>query len=322
MSERRRVLLVGFGPTTATALAALQNDFEVVGLVRDGDDEVTRLAARTGVPVTADGDPKSVAALVDRLDPDCVVVSSYDRILPRDLLARCPFVNVHYAPLPRYRGRANVNWAIINGEDTAAVTVHTMVPELDAGGVLGRRSVPIGPRDTVTDLYERLDQALGAVLPGAVARALAGDPGDAQDETGATYGCTRVPDDGLIDWAAGTVTVDRLVRALTAPYPGAFTFLGLDRLAVLEAEPSPSPRVYVGRVPGRVVGRSATEGWADVLTGDGTLRLHRVRQGDHELSAAAVLRSTRLTLGIRPTELVDRIVELERRVRGNADETG
>ena len=135
-----------------------------------------------------------------------------------------------------------------------------------------------------------------------------------QDEREATYGRTRLPDDGLIDWNADTVTVDRLVRALTAPYPGAFTFLHLRRLGVGVAEPSPSRRTYVGRVPGRVVARSSREGWVDVLTGDGTLRLHRVRYEDTDLPAASVLRSTRLTLGVRTTDLVDRIVELERRL--------
>ena len=128
-TERQRVLLIGFGPTTASALTALQSRFDVVGLVRDVDDDVAGLARSRGVPVTLDDDRTVVAGLVDPLAPDCVVVSSYDRILPRDLLARCPFVNVHYAPLPRYRGRANVNWAIINGEETSAATVHSMVPQ-------------------------------------------------------------------------------------------------------------------------------------------------------------------------------------------------
>jgi methionyl-tRNA formyltransferase len=320
--DRARVLLVGLGPTTGAALTALLTRFEVVGLVRDVVDPVAGLAGDHDVPVSLDGDPRGIAHLVERLAPDCVVVSSYDRILPADLLARCPFVNVHYAPLPQYRGRANVNWAIINGEDMAAVTVHTMAPELDAGGILGQERVAITPRDTVTTLYERLNEVLCGLLPAAVSRRLSGDQGDPQDERLATYGCTRVPDDGLIDWRQGTLTIDRLVRALTDPYPGAFTFLRLHRVWILDAEPSPTRSTYVGRVPGRVVGRSAGEGWADVLTGDGTLRVHRVRQDGTELPAAAVLKGTRVTLGVRETELVERISELERRLRGAEGHAG
>ena len=168
----------------------------MVGPARDVDDDVAGACPLTGVPATLYDDRTVVAGLVDSLAPDCVVVSSYDRILPRDLLARCPFVNVHYAPLPRYRGRANVNWAIINGEETSAATVHSMVPELDTGGVLGRQTVAIGPRDNVTSLYEKLNSALCGLLPDAVARRLAGDLGDPQDEREATYGAPVSPTTG------------------------------------------------------------------------------------------------------------------------------
>lgn len=309
---RPRVLLVGFGPTTHSALEALLERFTVIGLVREAADEVSNAARRRGVPVLRHGTPGDLAELVDRLRPDCVVVSSYHRILPEPLLARCPFVNVHYAPLPRYRGRANVNWAILNDEPEAAVTVHTMVGGLDAGGVLAQRSVRIRPRETVGTLYDRLNGVQGEILPEAVARRLGGEEGEPQREDLATYGCTRVPDDGLIDWSRRTVDIDRLVRALSAPYPGAFTYLRLERLWVLDAQPSPDPRRYVGRVPGRVVASSPTAGWADVLTGDGLLRVHRVRLADETLPAAAMLRGTRQTLGVSTPELVDRIAELQR----------
>ncbi|MPZ93372.1 MAG: methionyl-tRNA formyltransferase [Propionibacteriales bacterium] len=318
--QRARVLLVGLGPTAGSALAALLERFEVVALVRDESDEVSALAAAAGVRVEHDTRIADLEDLMDRTHPDCVVVSSYHRILPRALLNRCPFVNVHYAPLPRYRGRANVNWAILNGEPEAAVTVHSMVPGLDAGGVLAQQSVPIADDDTVGTLYTRLNEVQRGILAGAVTRRLAGDEGDPQDEAHATYGCTRVPDDGEIDWRAGTVEIDRLVRALGAPYPGAFTFLGLRRLWVLQAEPAPAPRTYDGRIPGRVIANSADAGWADVLTGDGVLRLHRVHyDGGEPLPASAVVHGSRQTLGLRTRDLLVRIDELEERLRDRLD---
>ena len=102
-------------------------------------------ARDSGVPVEILRSPAEIAELVAALKPDCVVVSSYNRILSGPVLDLCPFVNVHYSPLPGYRGRANVNWAIINHESHAAVTVHCIVPGLDAGGVLAQELVPIGP---------------------------------------------------------------------------------------------------------------------------------------------------------------------------------
>jgi methionyl-tRNA formyltransferase len=313
-----RVLLVGLGPTTQSALDGLLGRFEVVALVRDGEDDVTAAAAAAGVPVVSVTGTPELADLVTRLGPDCVVVSSYHRILPGSVLDMCPFLNVHYAPLPRYRGRANVNWAILNGEAEAAVTVHTMVAGLDAGGVLAQQSVPIGARDTVGDLYRRLNDVQRRILPEAVRRRLDGELGAPQDESEATYGCTRVPDDGEIDWSASTDTVDRLIRALAEPYPGAFTYLRLRRLWVLEAEPSPDQRTFVGRVPGRLVGSSATQGWADILTGDGVMRVRRIRYDGETVPAATVLRGSRQTLGLRSSDLVDRIAELEDDVRGRS----
>jgi methionyl-tRNA formyltransferase len=313
-TARPRILLIGSGPTTRSALAGLMGAFEVVALVRDGADDVVATAGDAGIPVVPARGPGELPELVTRFAPDCVVVSSYDRILSEGVLSLCPFVNVHYSPLPRYRGRANVNWAIVNREAEAAVTVHTIVPGLDAGGVLAQELVPIRPRDTVGSLYERLNAVQERLLPQAVTRRLAGDVGTTQDESRATYGCTRLPEDGEIDWSASTADIDALVRSLGPPYPDAFTFLGLDRVGILEAGPSPDPRVFVGRVGGRVVAWSRDEGWADVLTGDGILRVTRVRRGNLEHTAASVLGSSRVTLGLRTAHLLARVEELTARL--------
>src|SRR4051812_29613127 len=188
-SPRSRILLIGFGPTTLTALDSLLGHFDVIALVRGEEDAVAARARRSGIPVESVMAPSQVAALVAAHAPDCVVVSSYNRILSSDVLALCPFVNVHYSPLPGYRGRANVNWAIINHESHAAVTVHSITPGLDAGNVLAQERIRIEPRDTIGTLYDRLNAIQGDLLPGAVARRLGGDLGDPQDEGQATYGC-------------------------------------------------------------------------------------------------------------------------------------
>jgi methionyl-tRNA formyltransferase len=187
-----------------------------------------------------------------------------------------------------------------------------LVPELDAGRILFQQRVPIGPHDTVGDLYARLNDLQRARLASIVERHLDGDQGWPQDESAATYGCTRLPADGEIDWTRPTNEVYAVVRALGDPYPGAFTHLDGRRLVLWRAAPAPSPRRWVGRVPGRVVGRSATGGWVDVLTGDGVLRLDLVeRDGEARRPAAAVIRSVRTTLGLRPAELLARVRELE-----------
>ena len=167
-ADRPRVVLVGLGPTTADALAGLLAETEVVALVRPGNDDVVAAARAAAVPVIDDDRVPVVRDAVARTRPDCVVVSSFHRILPADLVDACPFVNVHYAPLPRLRGRATVNWAIINGETEATISVHRLVPGLDAGGILHAEQVPIGPRDTVDDVYAALNRVQRRVLPAVV----------------------------------------------------------------------------------------------------------------------------------------------------------
>jgi methionyl-tRNA formyltransferase len=313
MSSRRRILLIGQGATTLSALQSLLDQFDVVGLVRSNDpgDAAIQLAAAARVELFADTSLAGVGRAIRQADPDGVVVSSYDRILPADLIATRPFVNVHYAPLPRYRGRATVNWAIINGESRCAISIHSLVPGLDAGGILFQQFVPIGATDTVTDLYERLNAIQREALSAAVARRLDGDAGQPQDESQATYACTRLPEDGEIDWSATTEVADRLVRALTNPFPGAFTWLGLRRLVIRRAEPLHEPR-YEGRVPGRVVRVDRSAGAVDVLTGDGVLRLHEVDlDGAGPERAADVITSVRQTLGLSTARLAAALEQAE-----------
>jgi methionyl-tRNA formyltransferase len=315
-----KVLLIGVGATTPTALQSLLDSCTVLGVVRAVDaaaasDPVVELAAAYGVPIFGDTSVASLRALVASLMPDCVVVSSYDRILPADLLATCRFVNVHYAPLPRFRGRANVNWAIITGQPTAAITVHVLDRELDAGNILFQHAVPIKPGDTVSDLYAQLNALQRRFLGEAIVRHLAGDPGQPQDHARATYGCTRLPEDGEIDWHATSAAVDALVRALTPPFPGAFTHFGGKRLIVWRAAAVDGAPVYEGRIPGRVVSVSRVDGYVDVLAGDGVVRLFEVEvDAGVRVPAAAVVRSVRATLGLRSGDLLARLDALEREV--------
>jgi methionyl-tRNA formyltransferase len=316
--EARRLFLIGLGVTALSALEALAERFEVVGVVReaaprpDGRDELVELASKLGLPVSYDASMSSVRTLIETLRPDCVVISSYNRILPPDLLGLSRFINVHYAPLPKYRGRANVNWAIINGEKVAGISIHRVSPGLDSGNILFQETIPISDTDTVATLYERLNAIQRSALGDTVERFLAGFEGEPQDESQATYCCARLPEDGDINWSDGTLAIDRLVRALAAPYPGAFTWFEGRRLTIWAAKPVSDGPQFVGRVPGRIVAVSKSEGTVDVLTGDGALRLIEVqRDGDAPAPAASVIKSVKATLGLRLADLLKRIEQLD-----------
>ncbi len=323
MTNPPRVFLIGYGTTTETALRSLTACTSVVGLLRDTvehSDPVITMAHSLAIPVFGPALPEKLGCLLNEAHPDCVVISSYNRIIRSDLLANRIFINVHYAPLPRYRGRASVNWAIINGEPTTAITIHLVDTGLDSGNILYQKEIPISRQDTVTDLYQRLNSIQEQHLGEAVLRVSNGWTGIPQDDALATYGCARTSADGEINWSASAVTIDRLVRALTPPFPGAFTYFEGRRFIIWRVEQVNDQKIYSGRVPGRIISLSQVEGWVDVLAGEGVVRIHDLEtESGERRKAAEVFRSTRASLGLRTADLQrlvrdpsERLVSLER----------
>jgi methionyl-tRNA formyltransferase len=313
------VLLIGDGPTALAALRSLTKSCTVLGVLRSRldqpADEVTEFASAHGIGVLAAESIDSVQSYIIDQQPDVVVISSFGKILPPHTLELAKFVNVHYSLLPHYRGRANVNWAIMNGERHVGISIHLVAPGLDDGNILFQAQVEISKTDTAQLIYHRLNAIQEKEMGQAVIQAAQGYPGLPQDPSQATYGCGRLPDDGEINWEDSTDAIDRQIRALSAPFPGPFTYLGRERLVVTRAEPCNTPNLYRGRVPGRIVDRSRAAGWVDVLTGDGVLRLFEVTTsfGDRR-SAASVIRSTRDTLGLSRVNLLRYVQELEERL--------
>ncbi len=323
MHARKRVLLLGYGPAALSALDSLAARFELVGVVRkvpeagepEAGDEVCRRARELKVPVLPDLSAAGIERAIAEGSPDCIVVSSHNRLLGEKILRLCPCVNVHHSKLPRYRGRAAINWSIINGELETAITIHAISPGADAGRILYQETIPIGPHTTAADVLAASNDIQRKVLGDTVARFLEGYPGEEQDESAASYGCARISSDGEIDWSQPTMRVYALIRGLSPPWPGAYTYLDTRRVAVVRAEPASEARRYAGRVPGRVIARSGAEGFVDVLTGDGVLRLREIRiDGGPAVHAATVITSTTQTLGLRCADLLKRIEYLQMRL--------
>ncbi|MCA3268697.1 MAG: formyltransferase [Azospirillum sp.] len=162
---------------------------------------------------------------IAQIAPDLILSAYYRRMIPTRILAHAKrgAVNMHGSLLPKYRGRAPANWAILNGETRIGVTLHHMVKRADAGDMVDWEAVDIGPEETTADVTVKCVAAARVVLGRQIDALLAGTaPRIPQDESQATYFGGRKPEDGRIDWTGPAQRVVNLVRAVAEPYPGAF----------------------------------------------------------------------------------------------------
>ena len=180
-----------------------------------------------GVPVYQPATLRDGAALaiLRELDPELVVVAAYGRFLPDDILALPPkgCVNVHSSLLPKYRGSAPINWAILNGERVTGVTIQRMVHDMDAGDIILQRSTPIGEAEDASALYDRLAVMGGELAVEAVAQIEAGTAiYTPQDHTQATQAPMLSKAMSPVDWTRTAQEVFNHIRGLY-PWPGAST---------------------------------------------------------------------------------------------------
>ena len=170
-------------------------------------------------------DPSSISR-VRSARPDLLFSFYYRRILPEEILGEPPLGawNMHGSLLPKFRGRAPVNWAILKGETRTGATLHAMTERADRGPILDQEAVPIGPDDTAIEVQRRVTAAAVAILARRIDELKAGTTKPVpQDEAAASRFGRRRPDDGRIDWTRPAKEVHDLVRAVAHPYPGAFT---------------------------------------------------------------------------------------------------
>ena len=258
---------------------------------------VRNLAEQRGIPVFTT--EQFDAAAIDRLRgwaPDFLFSFYYRRMLPTAVLetARRGAFNLHGSLLPRYRGRCPVNWVLINDERETGVTLHHMVAKPDAGDVVAQRRVPISDDDTAYTLYGKQTAAAIELMRDIYPRLCDGTaPRIVQDTSQATYFGGRRPADGVIDWRRSARQIYNLVRAVTHPYPGAFTHWRGQPLMVWRAVVSDAPRA--DRSPGTVL---QIDNGLVVQTGSGALRaLHVQSSGDDECDAAGWARQHGVGVG-------------------------
>ena len=267
--------------------ALIQNDEYILAVITHKDDpeeeiwfrSVANLARKYDIPVHS---PESVYTpdWIERIrswSPDLILSFYYRNMIHEEILSipRLGAFNMHGSLLPKYRGRSPINWAILNGEQSTGVTLHHMVKRADAGDIVDQEAVPIGHEDTAREVFSKcvtaarlvLERQLGALTSGAA-------PRRSQDESQATYFGGRKPEDGRIDWTTSAEMIYNLVRAVTNPYPGAFTMVNGKKLFVWWA----TLRADTGKKPGTI---SSTDPLI-VAAGSGSLEIVNYEWEDDE----------------------------------------
>ena len=286
-----RVVFFGNHTVGVRALSILSDYEEVVGVVahppdpEDGSryESVFEFANGCGLSaIRGKAYDSEVMSFVSKAAPDLLWLTDYRYLLPRQLVRIPPLgvINLHPSLLPKYRGRAPINWAIIHGESKLGLTAHFVDEGMDSGDVIIQEGFELNQDEDVGDalnklmpLYEDVTRrVLGCLRNGHV-------PRTPQNADHATSYPARKPSDGQIDWNLPAVSILNFIRAVAAPYPGAFSFLGDSKIIIWKAKLG---TVQPGRWAGEIVGFDEKD--PIVSCKDGTLILQKIQFCDDEKS--------------------------------------
>ncbi|MBV8352813.1 MAG: methionyl-tRNA formyltransferase [Verrucomicrobia bacterium] len=314
MSNKPRVLFMGSGEIGLPTLQWLANSplINLVGVVTQPDKPVgrsqvvtapppKRLAIGLNLPVLQPLKIRRAEELdrIRELSPDLIIVMAYGQILPKALLEmpRIACLNLHASILPRHRGAAPIQAAILAGDQVTGITVMYMSEGLDTGDILLKRSVRIHRRETAGSLHDRLANLAFEALPLALDLILDGKASRiVQEESEASYAPKLDSESGKIDWSDDCWRLDRLVRAMN-PWPSAFTLVqtAVDTTRRLKVHRVLPFHRYTGK-PG-VVGRIGNRGIV-VGCGSGALMLLEVQlEGKRRMAATEFARGFALPAG-------------------------
>jgi len=278
----------------------------ILCLVEDAHEEafypkVEALAALHQIPIFFSNQVKSSQYhdVVASCMPDLAFAIGWRFLINKQTyqLPRLGTLVMHDSLLPKYRGFAPMNWALINGEKETGVTLFFMVEAVDAGPIVDQLKTAISAEDTADSLDKKIIVLYEILIEKNLMRLTNGDyQALPQNEAEASFTCKRVPEDGLIDWHCSALQIHNLIRATSTPFPGAFTYLRGKQVIIWQSQLPEMSIHYIGVVPGRILGKK--QDMIEVLTGQGVLLIEQLQVvGEERVSAKNFAISVKDTFG-------------------------
>jgi methionyl-tRNA formyltransferase len=309
VKDKFSIIFIGTPDFAVPSLQALHQEDHLLALVVTQPDRPKGRGRKTAAPPVkqaalalnlnllqpANPNNAGFANQIQRIQPDLIIVIAYGHLLSKEILQLPKFgaINVHASLLPKYRGPAPIQWALINGESQTGITTMFMDTGMDTGDILLARTEPILPTDTAATLHDRL-ALLGADLLVQTLKDMASQTLKpmSQDHAQATYAPLLKKQDGRIDWRKTAAELDLFIRGVT-PWPGAFTFHNERRLKILKAVPISEP---VSAPAGTILKTFPEE--MSVATGKGALSIVEIQSpSGKRLAIADFLRGYQLPPG-------------------------
>lgn len=310
MNKIKKILFLGHNKWAVLSLEALINaGYKIVGVITETDEfdirekniygrfsrfnaydslkeNARKLGCRVYQPVNIN-DP-SFLEKIKKLKPDIAVIVSYHGILKKDFLEIVKVINIHGAPLPKYRGRSPINWSIVNGETYTGITAHHVITRVDAGKIIEQKLIPIFFKDRAIDVLLRSLPIYPELVLSSI-RKIEDNPecGHEQDESGSIYFPKRYPEDGKINWnIEKTIDIYNKIRALSYPYPCAQSYYQNRQIFINSCSIISERRV--SPIPGIII-RSNEDG-VFITTIDGLIKIKTLIEREEEITASLILK--------------------------------
>lgn len=263
------IVLLGNGHAAIESFRNIIKSFNVTGVIIPYKDEIIeKLCLENSIEYSYN------IIDLEKFNPDICLMISYGILIPNELIMKYNFINVHYGLLPKYRGMHTVAWAIINGEKEVGYTIHKVDKQIDNGDILRQEKIKVHLKDNIDIIMKKLDNLLENKICEFLKDYINGEVDIVkQDINKATFFCKRNLIDCRINWNDSTYNILNFIRALTPPYPGAYTRYKEEEIIIISAEEFNNER-YI-EIPGHVLYIIEDVGFI-VKTGDTTILVKEI----------------------------------------------